>query len=78
VLETPIGVVADLILQTGTGRIPVVDPSCGTVCGIGTRHDLLKARGSIRAEETLRGGCVPQLWTRGTTSAEPASPRRRL
>ncbi|NOW45243.1 H+/Cl- antiporter ClcA/CBS domain-containing protein [Novosphingobium sp. SG751A] len=51
--QTPIGVLADLILETGKGRIPVLSPADGRVIGMVTRHDLLKARQAVRADETL-------------------------
>jgi len=54
--DTLAGVIADLILETGTGRIPVVDPVTGKVVGIVTRHDLLKTRQATRADETHRSG----------------------
>ncbi len=42
--DAPIGVVADLMVETGVGRIPIVDPASQQVIGILSRHDLLKAR----------------------------------
>lgn len=42
-----IGEVADLMVETGIGRIPIVDGETGEVVGILSRHDLLKAR-SVR------------------------------
>ena len=42
--ETPIGEVADMMVESGTGRIPIVDPASERVIGILSRHDLLKAR----------------------------------
>ena len=52
--DTPIGVVADLILQTGNGRIPVTEAGTHKVVGIVTRHDLLKARHTVQKGELLR------------------------
>jgi CIC family chloride channel protein len=52
--ETTSGVVADLIVASGVGRIPVVDPATRRVVGILTRHDLLKARSAHQQEETQR------------------------
>ncbi|HZU63786.1 MAG TPA: chloride channel protein [Novosphingobium sp.] len=49
--ETPAAAIADLILESGIGRIPVVAPGSGQVIGIVTRHDLLKVRHRVRAEE---------------------------
>lgn len=58
--ETPIGEVADLIVQTGKARIPVVAADSGAVIGIVTRQDLLKARQAVRADETERSGQLGQ------------------
>ena len=52
--ETPVGVVADLIVETGIGRVPIVDASTRRVVGILSRQDLLKARSAHRATETRR------------------------
>ncbi|KRC82579.1 chloride channel protein [Sphingomonas sp. Root241] len=49
--KSPIGAVADLMVATGVGRIPIVDETSGKVIGILSRHDLLKARSArTRAE----------------------------
>jgi H+/Cl- antiporter ClcA/CBS domain-containing protein len=50
--DSPIGDVADLMVDTGVGRIPIVDQASGQVVGILSRHDLLKAR-SVRREAEL-------------------------
>ncbi|MEO8723465.1 MAG: chloride channel protein [Sphingobium sp.] len=52
--HAPIGEVADLMVLTGTGRIPIVDPVTARVVGILSRHDLLKARHARSQAETLR------------------------
>jgi H+/Cl- antiporter ClcA/CBS domain-containing protein len=52
--DTPSGAVADLIIETGIGRIPVVDPERRRVLGILSRQDLLKARSANRAAESER------------------------
>ena len=52
--DTPSGVVADLIIETGIGRIPIVDHITHCVVGLLSRQDLLKARGANRLAET---GC---------------------
>jgi len=52
--DTPIGKVADLMIETGVGRIPIVESGGGRVIGILSRHDLLKARSMRRREELLR------------------------
>ncbi|HEX7855461.1 MAG TPA: chloride channel protein [Sphingobium sp.] len=49
--QTPIGAVADLMLETGIGRIPIIDAGSRRVLGILSRHDLLKARGERRRTE---------------------------
>ncbi|WP_126176556.1 chloride channel protein [Tsuneonella rigui] len=49
--DTPGGAVADMIVQSGIGRIPIVDPETRAVVGILSRQDLLKTRRStIEAE----------------------------
>jgi CBS domain-containing protein len=56
--HTPIGAVADLMIETGVGRIPIVEPGTGAVVGILSRHDLLKARSIRRGEELRRGSAA--------------------
>ncbi len=57
--DSPIGDVADLMVDTGIGRIPIVDPSSGRVLGILSRHDLLKTRSVRRQAEVERRGNRP-------------------
>ena len=52
--ETPCGAVADLIVETGVARVPIVDPVTHKVVGILSRQDLLKARRAQRSSETRR------------------------
>ncbi|MBS0502279.1 MAG: chloride channel protein [Proteobacteria bacterium] len=52
--ETPCGAVADLMVETGVGRIPIVDPASRRVVGLLSRHDLLKARAVQRCQEHAR------------------------
>ncbi|MBV9842991.1 MAG: chloride channel protein [Sphingomonadaceae bacterium] len=52
--ETPIGAVADMMVETGVGRIPIVERSSGRIVGILSRHDLLKARSIRRRDELTR------------------------
>lgn len=52
--ETPCGAVADLMVETGVGRIPIVDPASRRVVGLLSRHDLLKARAVQRRQEHAR------------------------
>ncbi|WP_448955548.1 chloride channel protein [Labrys neptuniae] len=48
---TPVGEIADLMVDTGVPRIPILDPASGRVVGMLSRHDLLKARQSyVRSE----------------------------
>jgi H+/Cl- antiporter ClcA len=42
--ETPCGEVADMMVETGNGRVPIVDHESRTVVGIISRQDLLKVR----------------------------------
>ena len=56
--DTPSGVVADLIIETGIGRIPIVDRETRKVLGILSRQDLLKARSTNRLAETGRSRFV--------------------
>src|SRR3546814_6464226 len=50
--ETPVGQVADMIVESGVGRIPVIDPATRHVIGLLSRHDLLKARRDRSEEHT--------------------------
>ncbi|NYT40145.1 chloride channel protein [Sphingomonas sp. R-74633] len=52
--DTPIGAVADMMVETGVGRIPIVERASNRVVGILSRHDLLKARSMRRQDETGR------------------------
>lgn len=52
--QSPIGEVADLMIETGIGRIPIVEPGTHAVIGILSRHDLLKARSTGRTAERDR------------------------
>ncbi len=53
--DSPSGFVADLIVETGVGRIPIVDPATRRVVGILSRQDLLKARSVHQVAERARG-----------------------
>ncbi|MBF7013795.1 chloride channel protein [Novosphingobium resinovorum] len=55
----PVARVADLMVETGVGRIPVVEPASGKVVGILTRHDLLKIRHVHRGSEVTRSRGTP-------------------
>ena len=52
--DAPIGQIADMMVETGVGRIPIVEPVTRNVLGILSRHDLLKARRDHRRAETAR------------------------
>jgi H+/Cl- antiporter ClcA/CBS domain-containing protein len=52
--DTPSGAVADMIVESGIGRIPVVERGTRRVIGILSRQDLLKARSAKRKAETGR------------------------
>ncbi len=56
--ETPTGEVADMMVESGVGRIPIVDPESRRVVGIISRQDLLKVR--------IRHKHVEKVRTRGT------------
>ncbi len=52
--DDTVGYVADLMLATDTGRIPIVDPESGQLAGLVARKDLLRLRHSLQANETER------------------------
>ncbi|WP_447756117.1 chloride channel protein [Sphingopyxis fribergensis] len=52
--ETPCGVIADLIVESGVARVPIVDRDTHKVVGILSRQDLLKARSAQRTSESRR------------------------
>jgi len=54
--DTPIGVVADMMVESGIGRVPIVARDTRQVVGILSRQDLLKARRTQRQSETGRAG----------------------
>ncbi|MFT4046174.1 MAG: chloride channel protein [Solimonas sp.] len=49
--DTPLGVITDLMVQSGVGRLPIVDPRTRRLVGLLTRHDVLKARDRHRLSE---------------------------
>ena len=49
--ETPCGEVADMMVESGVGRIPIVDHQTRRVVGIISRQDLLKVRSSQKSGE---------------------------
>jgi CIC family chloride channel protein len=44
----------DVMLETGQGRIPVVDPGTGALVGLITRKDLLQVRATVARSESER------------------------
>src|SRR5690348_5955296 len=56
--ETPCGEVADMMVESGTGRVPIVDPQTRRVVGILSRQDLLKVRSAQKRGEKVRPGMV--------------------
>jgi H+/Cl- antiporter ClcA/predicted transcriptional regulator len=52
--DDTVAFIADLMLSTGDGRIPIVDPTSGKLCGLIARKDLLRLRSSYRSEELDR------------------------
>ncbi|AMK26110.1 MULTISPECIES: chloride channel protein [Sphingobium] len=52
--ETPSGAVADLIVSSGIGRIPIIERETRRLLGIVSRQDLLKVRSASRQTEIGR------------------------
>ena len=52
--ETPCGEVADMMVESGTGRVPIVDPHSRAVVGLLSRQDLLKVRTTQKRGEIAR------------------------
>ena len=59
--ETPCGAVADMMVESATGRVPIVDPESRKVVGILSRQDLLKVRSSQKRGEKVRPGAVEKV-----------------
>ena len=55
---TPCGEVADTMVETGVGRVPIVDPQGRRVVGIISRQDLLKVRFRQKQGETVGGSAA--------------------
>ena len=49
--DTPTGEVADLMVESGVGRVPIVDHESRRVVGIISRQDLLKVRSRQKSGE---------------------------
>jgi CIC family chloride channel protein len=56
--DTPCGEVADMMVETGVGRVPILDPETRQVVGILSRQDLLKVRSAQRSGEKIRPSMV--------------------
>ncbi|MBB2837906.1 UNVERIFIED_ORG: H+/Cl- antiporter ClcA/CBS domain-containing protein [Rhizobium etli] len=52
--DDTVAFIADLMLWTDNGRIPIVDPASGRLCGLIARKDLLRLRSSLRSAELDR------------------------
>ncbi|AIC31842.1 chloride channel protein (plasmid) [Rhizobium etli bv. mimosae str. IE4771] len=52
--DDTVAFIADLMLSTDNGRIPIVDPASGKLCGLIARKDLLRLRSSLRSAELDR------------------------
>ena len=52
--ETPCGEVADMMVESGVGRVPIVDHQDRRVVGIISRQDLLKVRSRQRSGESRK------------------------
>lgn len=52
--QKPVSQIADMMVDSGIGRIPVVDPATSRLVGILSRQDLLKVRHVHRASEWKR------------------------
>lgn len=57
--DTPCGQVADMMVESGVGRVPIVDPETRRVVGIISRQDLLKVRTTQEGGETVRSRGKP-------------------
>jgi CBS domain-containing protein len=57
--ETPCGEVADMMVESGIGRVSIVDPETRRVVGIISRQDLLKVRSSQKRGEKTRSRGLP-------------------
>jgi len=52
--QDPVSRIADMMVATGIGRVPILDPATGHVTGIVARQDLLKIRNLHRGVEYER------------------------
>jgi CIC family chloride channel protein len=52
--ETPCGRVADMMVESGVGRVPIIEPDTKKVVGIISRQDLLKVRSAQKRGEKVQ------------------------
>jgi CIC family chloride channel protein len=52
--ETPCGRVADMMVESGVGRVPIIEPDTKKVVGIISRQDLLKVRSTQNSGEKVQ------------------------
>jgi CBS domain-containing protein len=52
--DTPTAEIADMMVESGVGRIPIVDPDTRRVVGLISRQDLLKVRVRHKDVEEVR------------------------
>ena len=52
--ETPCGRVADMMVESGVGRVPIIEPDTKKVVGIISRQDLLKVRSTQKRGEKVQ------------------------
>jgi len=52
--DTPTGAVADMMVDSGVGRVPIIDHETKRVVGIISRQDLLKVRERHKSSEKVR------------------------
>ena len=56
--DTPCGEIADLMVESGVGRVPIVDHQSRRVVGIISRQDLLRVRSAQRQSEKVRPAVI--------------------
>ena len=52
--DTPCGRIADMMVETGVGRVPIIEPGTRKVIGIISRQDLLKVRSTQERSEKVQ------------------------
>src|SRR3546814_10967893 len=81
--ETPCALIADMMVESGIGRVPIVEPKTRRLVGLLARQDLLKARNTQRRSETGRSEerrvgqeCGRTCRSRGETDKHKKKKRR--